>query len=105
MDFNSKSKSQLPKGTIVIDCTLANLDIYDQVAREIYPASESVIFRIKKCSLLDIYVPLVPNKDADDMSEAACLFCEVCKKVIRFSAKDEIIESDQGYECKKCNLM
>ena len=79
MDFNSKSKSQILKGTIVIDCTLANLDIYDQVAREIYPESESVIFRIKKCSLLDIYVPLVPNKDADDMSEAACLFCEVCK--------------------------
>ena len=103
MDFNSKSKSQLPKGTIILDCTLNNLEIYDQVAREIYSDGEAVIFRIKKCSLLDIYVPHVPFKDADDMGEAACLFDEVCKKVIRFSDKDSIIDSNQEYECKKCN--
>ena len=73
------------------------------MAQQIYQDGEQVLFRIKKCSLLDISVPLLPIEDSDDMTEAACLFCNVCDKVIHFSNKGSYIDFDkEGYICAKC---
>ena len=46
---------------------------------------------------------MVAPENQDDMTGAACLFCDVCNKVIMFSEKDKLVEKNENYECKKCN--
>ena len=101
----SLSNINLKKGVVLIESTLENLETNYQMAEKLYSNVEKLLFRIKKCSLLDITVPHVPARSNDNMEEAACLYCDVCNNYIRFKEEKKYItdfSTSNIYYCGKC---
>ena len=90
------------KETIVIETNLEKIDTYRTMAQQIFENGEQIQFRIKYCSVLDISVPLVPLENSGDLSESACLYCGVCKKILHFSDKGTYTKTYGEYQCTKC---